>query len=346
MMQRSVLMAGLSALALASCGEPDRKETVEYATTMDIEAAAEAPESEFGFMEAMESGPSLPSIASPPPPPPAPPRTNSVRETVDTIPPSATTPVPVGMPQVAYTYAYGFRVAPNLIRPMQEKHADMCEAKGPSVCRIVSMNSGESEGDYAYGSLQIAIASGQARTFGKALTATSEGMKGELVSSSIEGEDLSKRIVDTEARLRARTVLRDRLMDVLRNRKGTVAELVAAERGVAQVNEEIDQARSWLNEMRGRVAYSTMTLEYQAGTPSEGGFLDPIRSAWGSLATIFGNLIAVLMILGFVILPIGLLIWGAIRLFKRIGLSTGIGNEGWTRPEERPTETTAEKEVE
>ena len=108
------------------------------------------------------------------------------------------------------------------------------------------MNQGEQEGDYAYGSLTIAVRSSEARTFGKALTAATGRMDGELVSSSIEGEDLSKSIVDTEARLQARTVLRDRLMDVLRNRRGTVSELVAAERGLAQVNEEIDQARSWL----------------------------------------------------------------------------------------------------
>ncbi len=333
MTKRSLLLVGLSGLALASCGQSDERAEAERVTTLDVEAAAEAPQNEFGFMEAMESGPSLPSItrtASPPPPPP-PPQANQSHS--EPIPPSASTPLPVGMPQVAYTFAYGFRVAPEIIRPMQEKHADMCEAKGSQVCRIVSMNTGESEGDYAYGSLQIAIASGEARSFGKALTATSEGMKGELVSSSIQGEDLSKRIVDTEARLRARTVLRDRLMEVLRSRRGTVAELVQAERGVAQVNEEIDQAQSWLNEMRGRVAYSTMTLEYQAGTPSEGGFLDPIRSAWGSLATIFGNLIALLMIVGLVVLPLGLLIWGAIRLFRRLGLSTGIGNDGWSRPE-------------
>ena len=334
MTKRAVLFVGLSGLALASCGEPGSQETVERVTTVDADMAAEAaPENEFGFMEAMEEGPSTRAATPPPPAPPAP-VSQTGAGSAETIPPSASSPVPVGMPQVAYTYSYGFRVAPDLIRPMQEKHADMCEAKGPTVCRIVSMNTGESEGDYAYGSLQIAIASGEARTFGKALTATSEGMKGELVSSSIQGEDLSKRIVDTEARLRARTVLRDRLMEVLRTRKGTVAELVEAERGVAQVNEEIDQATSWLTEMRGRVAYSTMTLEYQAGTPSEGGFLDPIRGAWGSLATIFGNLIAILMVLGLVVLPLGLLVWGAVRLFKRIGLSTGIGNDGWVRAEE------------
>ncbi|MFM6829184.1 MAG: DUF4349 domain-containing protein, partial [Novosphingobium sp.] len=37
---------------------------------------------------------------------------------------------------------------------------------------------------------------------------------GKEVASSISGEDLSKAIVDTEARLRARTLLRDRLMEV------------------------------------------------------------------------------------------------------------------------------------
>lgn len=328
MVTRSFLLAGLSGFFLASCGETgSERESVERTTTVDV---AEAPENSFGFSQAME-GDSNPRAVAPPPPPLAPPASvEAPAQSVD-IPRSASNPVPVGMPQVAYTYAYGFRVPATIIRPMQEKHADMCEAKGPQVCRIVSMNSGESEGDYAYGSLQLAIASEEARTFGKALTATSEGMKGELVSSSIQGEDLSKRIVDTEARLRARNVLRDRLMEVLRNRTGTVAELVEAERGVAQVNEEIDQARSWLNEMRSRVAYSTMTLEYQAGTPSEGGFVDPIRNAWGSLATIFGNLIAIMMVLGLVILPIGLLVWGAIRLFKRTGLSAGSGS-GWLPP--------------
>ena len=337
MRARHAILVGLSTIALVSCGQSEREQPVtERVTTVDVEdGGSAAPANEFGFYEAREEGM---FSGSPPPPQPrriAPPPPAPVPATVPGQPvPGEDTSISVSMPQVAYTYSYGFRVAANLIRPMQEKHADMCEAKGPQTCRIVSMNSGESAGDYAYGSLRIAIASDEARTFGKALTATSEGMKGELVSSSIEGEDLSKKIVDTEARLRARTVLRDRLMEVLRNRQGTVAELVEAERGVAKVNEEIDQAQSWLNEMRGRVAYSTMTLEYEAGTPSQGGFADPIRNAWGSLASILGNLIAFLMVVGIVIIPIGLIIWGAIRLFKRIGLSTGIGNDGWTRPEE------------
>lgn len=345
MRARHAMLVGLSTIALASCGQSEREQHVtERVTTVDVEEpASDAPANEFGFYQAQEEGifsgsppPPQPRRISPPPPAPAP-------ATVPGQPvPGEDTSISVSMPQVAYTYSYGFRVPANVIRPLQERHADMCEAKGPQVCRIVSMNSEEMEGDYAYGSLRIAIASSEARTFGKALTAASKGMDGELVSSSIDGEDLSKKIVDTEARLRARTVLRDRLMEVLRNRQGTVAELVEAERGVAKVNEEIDQARSWLNEMRGRVAYSTMTLEYEAGTPSQGGFADPIRNAWGSLASILGNLIAFLMVVGIVVIPIGLIIWGAVRLFKRIKLSTGIGDDGWLPPTDKPDETKAD----
>ncbi|MBX7496547.1 DUF4349 domain-containing protein [Qipengyuania sp. 6B39] len=326
---RMEIVIAVSAIALlAGCSDASNEEVVtERVTTVDM-AESEAPQNESGFMEAMEQ-PSPPSVAPPPPPPAPPVRTRSEgADTPEEIDHAGGT-ISVGIPQVAYSFAYGFRVPADTIRPLQERHADMCEAKGQQVCRIVSMNQGEQEGDYAYGSLTIAVRSSEARSFGKALTAATGQMEGELISSSIEGEDLSKRIVDTEARLRARTVLRDRLMEVLRNRQGTVSELVAAERGVAQVNEEIDQAQSWLSEMRARVAYSTMTVEYQAGAPAQGGFIDPIRSAWGSLASLLGNMIAVFMVLLTVILPLGLIVWLAVRLWRRSGFSTGIGNDGW-----------------
>jgi hypothetical protein len=279
----------------------------------------------------VEAAPMASYDMAPPPPTPV------SAESIDASPSEAITgsgAIPVGMPQVAYRYAYGFRLPSDAIKPLQERHADMCEAKGPDVCRIISMDQAENEGDYAYGSLTLAVRARDARTFGKELASASGKVDGELVSSSIEGEDLSKRIVDTEARLRARTVLRDRLMDVLRNRRGTVSELVAAERGVAQVNEEIDQAQSWLAEMRGRVAYSNMTVSYESGKPATGGFAEPVRSAWNSLGGIFGTMLSVLMVLLAVALPIGLLGWIAFRLWRRAGLSTGIG-EGWLPDREK-----------
>ncbi len=177
------------------------------------------------------------------------------------MPPDA---IPVGLPQIAYLYSYGYRVPGSKIPALQQRHADLCESKGPMVCRIISMDrDAAATGDYH----RRARSSWRWPRARRARSASSwrrspKGSDGEQVSAAISGEDLSKQIVDTEARLRARTVLRDRLMEVLATRRGTVTELVEAERGVAQVNEEIDQARSWLSEMKSRVAFSRLDIAY------------------------------------------------------------------------------------
>ena len=226
--------------------------------------------------------------------------------------------IPVSIPQIAYVYDYGFRVAASDIAPLQEQHVALCEKLGPQQCRVLEMRSSGDEGDYAYGSLNLAVAADKARAFGAQLATTTSEAGGEQVSSAITGEDLSKQIVDTEARLRARTALRDRLMEVLETRRGTVAELVEAERGVAQVNEEIDQARSWLAEMRGRVDFSRVNVQYQSGAPSGGGFVEPIRRAFGSIGSVLGNVIAALIVLVTVAVPIGFLVWLGLIGWRRL----------------------------
>ena len=226
--------------------------------------------------------------------------------------------IPVSIPQIAYVYEYGFRVAASDMAPLQERHVALCESMGPQQCRVLEMRSSGDEGDYAYGSLNLAVAADKARAFGAQLATTTSEAGGEQVSSAITGEDLSKQIVDTEARLRARTALRDRLMEVLETRRGTVAELVEAERGVAQVNEEIDQARSWLAEMRGRVDFSRVNVQYQSGAPSGGGFVEPIRRAFGSIGSVLGNVIAALIVLVTVAVPIGFLVWLGLIGWRRL----------------------------
>ena len=228
--------------------------------------------------------------------------------------------IPIGLPQIAYLFSYGFRLAGADIAALQQHHADMCESKGPLICRIVGMNQSTDSDDASAGTLQLAVASNEARAFGKQLTTAAESADAEQVSAAISGEDLSKQIVDTEARLRARTLLRDRLMEVLATRRGTVTELVEAERGVAQVNEEIDQARSWLTQMKGRVAFSQINIEYQsaaAPAPTQG-FMDPVRGAVGSLGTIFGSILALLIVLGALGAPVLAGVLGGRWLWRRV----------------------------
>lgn len=205
--------------------------------------------------------------------------------------------IPASLPKMAYVFDYGFRLAGEAIAPLQQQHADMCEAQGPYACRIVSLSRTGEETDEIRGELQLAVASDKARGFGAQLTAAAEGANAEAFRANIQGEDLSKSIVDTEARLRSRIALRDRLMELLETRRGKVEELVEAERQVAAVNEEIDGARSWLTEQEGRVAFSRMTLTYESATPG-GTFLRPVEAALGSLGSIFGMVVAVLILLG------------------------------------------------
>lgn len=227
--------------------------------------------------------------------------------------------IKVSLPQIAYTYRYGFRMAADKIAPLQSAHADLCEKKGPSVCRILNLSQSGGEGDYARASLEMEIAAPQARSFGEELGELAESKGGDPIDTSITGEDLSKQIVDTEARLRARILLRDRLMEILRRRSGSVAELVEAERGVAKVNEEIDQAQSWLAEMKGRVAFSKMTVEYSSGAPSAGSFFGPIQQVISSAATILGTTIAFIIGAIIFLLPWAIIIWLSLWSRKRFG---------------------------
>lgn len=304
-MRKQLILLGSAALALTACGQ---EQTAEEASA-DI-AVAEAPAAEYGFAEADTSADATQRVT-----------TVDIDESAETGSGDSASLEPdsaVAAPQIAYRYALGFRLPATAIKPLQERHADMCEARGANVCRIISMRQADSDGDYAYGNLQIAVAADVAREFSKELEASSGSVDATLISSSIEGEDLSKAIVDTEARLRARTLLRDRLMEVLRTRRGTVAELVEAERGVAQVNQEIDQARSWLNEMRGRVAFSQMAIAYESGQRTSGGFAEPIRGAWNSLGSIFGSMIAFLILALATLGPVAVLAFGAWKLWRTV----------------------------
>lgn len=225
--------------------------------------------------------------------------------------------IPVSLPKMAYVFNYGFRLPGKDIPALEQKHADMCEAMGPYSCQIVSLTSSGEKGEDQSGKLELSVVSDKARGFGALLSAAATSAGGEQVEASIQGEEVSKQIVDTEARLRSRIALRDRLMDVLKTHKGSVSDLVQAEGNVAAVNEEIDQANSWLKEMKGRVAYSRVVLNYESSEPFAGRFMGPVRGAVGSLGSIFGLLAAIAIVLLAVGGPIALATWAFRRIRRR-----------------------------
>ena len=298
-----VMNAGLltiaASLALSACQQADESaaENVAVESTSEAVADAEMAASDAGSVPAARSSENaLPELAG----------------------------VPVSLPKLAYIYDYAFRMAGEDIGTLQRRHADLCEQQGPASCQIIGMNVSGETGDEVTGELQLSVATQHARAFGALLEKEAGDAGAEQLTANIQAEEMSRAIVDTEARLDARIALRDRLQDVLKTRKGSVRELVEAERGVAEVNEEIDQARSWLKEMKGRVAYSRVNIRYETGAVVTNDFLAPIQSALGSLGSIFGFLIAAFILLGAIAVPVGGMVLGGRALKRRLATTAEV----------------------
>ena len=252
------MLFAVSCIALAGCSKgPDRHEAVQ--------------------MQAYDVAPAPPGIVA--------------------QPPQATpAPITVTVPQIAYSYRYDFRLPEPAVARAQAAHVALCDRLGPARCQLVASQSGGGENETAAASLKLRVASALARQFGADLGAVVAREGGRPVSSSIAAEDVSKAIVDTDARLRQRTLLVTRLTEVLRTHSGKVSELVEAERSVAAAQEEIDQARGELADLRGRVAMSTVEISYRAIAPTidapRTGVSDAVAQSWSIFVLGLGALLS------------------------------------------------------
>ncbi|KLI63241.1 DUF4349 domain-containing protein [Aurantiacibacter marinus] len=283
MRQRTFLVGvATTCMALTACSEAEFSETADMSEAVQVDAELSDTAAGGGELSADENA--------------------AIRSRPD---------VAISIPRMAYIYDYGFRLEAEQISDLQERHADMCQAAGPYVCQIVTQShSGRVDDGYASGRLELAVVADQARAFGTRLGSAAESAGGEQINTAITGEDLTKNMVDTEARLRSRIALRDRMMEVLRTRQGTVQELVEAERSVARINEEIDGARSWLDEMRQRVAFTRINIDYSTAAAPANDFLGPVSTAVSSLGSILGYLLAIMIVLGAIAIPVTAGVYG------------------------------------
>lgn len=287
-MRKLLPLSAVFSIALAGCSQADEQNSAPEAVTAAAESSA-----------AMD-------VAAP---------------SIDQSP--VATPLPAALPKLAYVYGLAFELPSADIGKLMRRHADLCEQQGTASCRIVGMDlSGDAEREDASGKLHLAVAAPHARALSALLEKEADGLGAEQTATTIGSEEVSKTIVDTEARIRAREDLRDRLVEVLRTSKGSVRDLVEAERQVAAVNEEIDQARSWLVETKSRVTFSRMDIDYRSHAGVGSGFLAPITAAFGSLGSVLGFVIAALLLLAAVLGPIAALVWAYRRFSRRYAART------------------------
>jgi hypothetical protein len=226
------------------------------------------------------------------------------------------------VPQLAYRYQLSYRLDGEAIAQTQDSHVAMCRDLGPARCQLVAMERSNKDDRFPTASLKLRVATAFAPAFATQLTQAVTHSGGRALDTSVAADDVSKDIVDTQARIRQRELLVQRMTEILRSRTGKLAELVETERSVAQAQEELDQAKAWLAELQGRVALSDFDIRYEAAsfarTQSVSGRL--AESASGSLSAFLSGMQALATLLIF-LAPWALLggagFWAARALRRR-----------------------------
>ena len=225
---------------------------------------------------------------------------------------AGTAPLAVSVPQIAYVYDLGFVLPESAIGHAQETHVALCDRLGPARCQVLGLERQASDGGTSAATLKLRVASADARTFEAAAERAIGKAGGRTANTSIAAEDVSKDISDTEARLRQRELLVQRLTEILRTRQGKLTDLLEAERSVAAAQEEVDQARSWLAELKGRVAMSTFNLSYSATAPSSRNVPVRLGESVAGSASVFVRGLSAILTLAIYLLPwavVAALLW-------------------------------------
>lgn len=182
-------------------------------------------------------------------------------------------------------YAYGMQVdiPGDRLLGVLEGHAAACRSAGLRVCQLVASRHDGDPATALHGSLSLRGEPQWLQRFMKGVQSDAIGAAGRVTSQSTTTEDLTREIVDTEATLRARRALRDRLQQLLATRPGSLSDLLGVERELSRVQGEIDSTESNLTAMRTRVAMSALTIDYRsiAGGVA-GGLFEPLRYAFGN----------------------------------------------------------------
>lgn len=221
---------------------------------------------------------------------------------------------PVVAPSIAYAYRFGLELPAEAAPKMMARHEQACIAAGASACQVIGSNSSRVGRDSVEARLEMRATPAYVARFRAALDGEARGAGGRVAQQAVESEDLTRQLVDTEARMRAMETLRDRLQQLLATRSGPLEQLLQVERELARVQGELDATRSALAVMRTRVQTSRLDVTYSAaGQLAPDSAARPVVDALNSASYAFMSSLGVLILFLASALPVLLvgapLIW-------------------------------------
>jgi hypothetical protein len=139
---------------------------------------------------------------------------------------------------------------------------------------------------------------------------------GKVESVNVMAEDVGEEFVDVSARVANARRLEERLVRLLASQTGRLQDVLAVERELARVREEVERYEGRMRYLQTRVAVSTLVINLHepfpiiAGAPGANPIVDAFRQAWRNFVGFVAWLIAASGVL-LPLLVILLLAWAA-----------------------------------
>jgi hypothetical protein len=119
-------------------------------------------------------------------------------------------------------------------------------------------------------------------------------------NKEISSQDVTAEYIDIDARLKAKKVLENRYLELLK-KANKVTEMLEIEKQLSAIREEIEAKEGQLNYMQNRVSFSTVTIEFYKSIAEESGVTTSygmkiwtaIKSGFNSLSSLIINLLSV-----------------------------------------------------
>jgi hypothetical protein len=135
---------------------------------------------------------------------------------------------------------------------------------------------------------------------------------------NVTAEDVGEQYVDLTARADNARRLEARLVELLAQRAGKLADVLAVERELARVREEIERIDGRMRYLRTRAEMSSLTVTLHepgplVGRPGDHPIADALRQAWRNAVMFFAWLIAA----SGVLIPLAVLAGVGVSLWRR-----------------------------
>ena len=207
------------------------------------------------------------------------------------------------LPSLAYTYDFSLEAPAESIPDMMRRHEQMCVESGPTQCQVLGSDLKSEGRDEARGRLDLRATQAWVRMFRPALAADARDVGGELRGAGADTEDLTQGIADTDAALKSKIAVRDRLRDMLK-RPGKLDDVMEVSAQLERVQAEIDAAQSSLTQLNTRVEAARVSVDYASITPiaPESAFR-PFKGASTAFVKTFMGVLASLTWIAAVALP-------------------------------------------